>query len=171
MITSKVKRKVRADSKQHLSSQPQRNPAVNSKNVLKKLSFSFYGEETLKKSKQIIFDNCDLLQDLPVLTEANKGRPIRSYRATHAPSRMSKSKKKGSTLEIEQFFYEKKLDEIDLVPTNASHYDPRSREHSPPRAKGQSRPNISKASGKGGKADVERRNCQTALGGRYESKT
>jgi hypothetical protein len=60
----------------------------------------------------------------------------------------SKSKKKGCTQEVEKFFFEKKFDEIDLIPTNASHYDPKSREHSPHITKGQSRPSTSKNTSK-----------------------
>ena len=68
MNSGKAKRKVREDSKHPAHPPQERNSVVSSKNVLKKLSFSFYGEDTLKKSKQIIFDNCDILQDLPFPT-------------------------------------------------------------------------------------------------------
>jgi len=67
-----LKRKVRARSKHpsthhahtashthppnYQSSQPQ--PLLPSKLNLRRLSFSFYGEETMRKSKQVILDNC-----------------------------------------------------------------------------------------------------------------
>ena len=69
MLAAKNKRKIRADHKQH-PIPPTTTP--NDKNALKRLSFSFYGEETLKRRKQIILDNCDLITDLPILTDTHR---------------------------------------------------------------------------------------------------
>ena len=60
MLAAKTKRKIRESSKQHKPLPRHTDSCINNKNMLKRLSLSFYGEDTIKKSKQIILDNCDI---------------------------------------------------------------------------------------------------------------
>ena len=62
MRNAKNKRQIRNDSKQRISGSQTGETLVPIKNAVKKLSFSFYGEDTLKKGKQVILDDCDFLQ-------------------------------------------------------------------------------------------------------------
>ena len=98
MMTAKSKRKVRADSKLHSLAQTQNDPFPHSKQALKLLSLSFYGQETIKKQKQVILDDCDLGRELPVFSEPAIQKAVKSHRFSHVPSRKTSSKKKDSIL-------------------------------------------------------------------------
>ena len=65
---------------------------------------------------------------------------------------------------MENFFYENKCDEIDLVPTNASQLDGKSRQNSLTKMKIPSRPGTSKNKKCQSKIEMDRRNCQTVMG-------
>lgn len=98
---------------------------THDKQATRRLSFSFYDEETMKKSKQIILDDCDILMELPDIKPARRGGNLRKAHKNHKSSpRISVKKQKQSMLEMEHFFLDQKYDEIDIVPTNASQVDP-----------------------------------------------
>jgi hypothetical protein len=59
MLDLKSRRKLRAEL-QHPQPQKEKEGDLVNKNLLKRLSFSFYGQETIKKNKQVICENYDL---------------------------------------------------------------------------------------------------------------
>jgi hypothetical protein len=123
----KTKIKAKQENKIHIPrNQTPRAPSPLAK-AIKRLSFSFYAEDTIKRSKQIILDNCDLTTELPMPTNCSRSRPLKSTRLSCQPSRLSKQKKNCSNLEMEKYFFEQKYDEIDLVPTNTSQLEHKSR--------------------------------------------
>lgn len=79
--------------------------------VLKGLSFSFYGEETLRRQKQIILDPYEFLDQLPAIAPAGRER---------ARKKRGVGQGKEAGLKLEGLFLEGKCDEIELATTNDS---------------------------------------------------
>ena len=94
----------------------------------------------------------------------------RKDRLTLGCLKVKEKKKKNSQLDMENFIFEQKFDEIDLVPTNASHVDPKSRQQSLNKAK-MSRPSTSKNKKNIQKIQLCHRNCETVLGRKGELKS
>ncbi len=67
-----------------------------SKTAIKKLSLSFYGENIIRKDKQIIFDHYDLTDDLQLLTEQMKIKDTKKRKLGSGHSVQSKSIKTGT---------------------------------------------------------------------------
>jgi hypothetical protein len=105
MLTTKSKRKVRGDSKQHPQTPLSSNCFGDTRNSLKRLSFSFYGEDTIKRCKQIIFDDCGLIEDSADLNGPGRPKARKSHNPICQSQGVSKSKKKDSVLEMEHFFF------------------------------------------------------------------
>lgn len=123
MMEAKLRRKIQAESK-HKNSHKKTQPTTlsNKLTATRKLSLSFYAEDTLRNHKQIILDNCDLPQDIPLVPPCITESCLKGKAALKNNFGLGWSKQNESSLKMEHFFFEGKCDEIELVPTNASHF-------------------------------------------------
>jgi len=62
MNPAKLKSKAKQEQKKHILNNQRTRGHSPLDRAIKRLSFSFYDQDTIKKSKQIILDNCDLIQ-------------------------------------------------------------------------------------------------------------
>jgi hypothetical protein len=72
MFDIKKSRRLKAESKNIHKSSGQSPSFLSTKKDLQKLSLSFYGEETIKNNKQIIFDNYEIFDSLPEVSQVVK---------------------------------------------------------------------------------------------------
>jgi hypothetical protein len=72
MFDIKKSRRFKAESKNTQKSCGQSPSFLSTKKDLQKLSLSFYGEDTIKNNKQIIFDNYEIFDSLPEVTQIVK---------------------------------------------------------------------------------------------------
>lgn len=100
MIGFKGKKKVRGSSRLKHEQTQRTEELIHSKHALRRLSFSFYGEDTIKKSKQVILDNCEILDDLPVFTQPAVRVARKGVHSSRPSSGLSKSRRSGKIQSI-----------------------------------------------------------------------
>ncbi len=83
---------------------------MSSKLALRKLSLSFYGEETLRNNKQIIFDNCDSIQETSVIPLCITESCIKFKSSVRTKSSVNCAMQKESSLKMEKYFVGEKCD-------------------------------------------------------------
>lgn len=69
MFDNKKSRKQKIEENSYSKFSETVHSFISAKKALQNLSLSFYAQDTMKKSKQIIFDNCDILDELPELSK------------------------------------------------------------------------------------------------------
>jgi hypothetical protein len=126
MFDVKKNRMRKAESKSSKLPHEAGQSFLSTKKALQKLSLSFYGEDTMKQNKQIILDNCDLLDSLPELAALHLNQQKKRFK--DSLRHPCPSANKDINLKIDALFMDEKPDEFEFVTTNASQLDAKSKE-------------------------------------------
>ena len=66
--------------------------ALTSRNAIKRLSLSFYGQETIRSHKKVIIDDVDLTTELPFLPSSEKQKGCKRGKSGRKSKRPSGAK-------------------------------------------------------------------------------
>jgi hypothetical protein len=78
-------RKLKPEARRETKEKGELPGSLYATTLLKGLSLSFYGEDTIRKNKQIIYDNCDTSEELALISTLFSRQNSRESRPKQPP--------------------------------------------------------------------------------------